>query len=84
MNLCVQLTDLVFIHDNISDEPKLLEIFSYVSLRDVRLNAANKHTVLLLALPGVPHSGQCLVFSPFDVLIQAWHYKKHMKTSCSF
>lgn len=70
------MTDLIFIHDNIQDWPKLLEVLSYVSLRDLRFDATDKHTVLLLGLPGSPHSAQRLVFPPFDMLIQAWHCRK--------
>lgn len=66
-----QLTDLIFIHDNVRDRPKLLEVLNDVSVRDVRLDAADKHAVLLLGLPGGPHSAQRLVLPPFDVLIQA-------------
>lgn len=76
---CEQLTDLVFIHDNIWDWPKLLEVVSYVSLRYVRLDATNKHTVLILGPPGGPHIAQRLVFPPLDMLFQAWHCGKDLQ-----
>lgn len=66
---CDQVSDLVFIHDNICDWPKLLEVLSNVSLRDVRLDATDKHTMLLLGLPGGSHSAQCLVFPSFNMLL---------------
>lgn len=72
-------TDLVFIHDHIRDFSKLLEVLGYVALRDLRLDAAHEHAVLLLHLPGGPDRTQGLVFSPFDVLIQAGDCRGLMK-----
>ena len=71
IHLNLQPSDLVFIHDDVCDIPKLLKVLSYVGLRDFRCNATDKHTVLLLGLPGGPHSAQCLMLPPLHMLIQA-------------
>lgn len=63
------ITDIVFVHDDIRHWSKLLEVFGYVRLRDVRLDACDKNTVLLLALPGGPDGTQRLVFAPLDMLL---------------
>ena len=67
--------DLVFVHDDIGHRAKLLEVFSQVRLRGPLFETFDKHTVLLLGLPGGAHSAQCLVLPTVEVLVQAWFWK---------
>lgn len=62
-------TDVFFVHDDFCHWSKLFKVFSYVGLRDVRLDSCDKHAVLLLAFPGGPDGTQRLVFAPLDMLL---------------
>lgn len=62
-------TDVFFVHDDFRHWSKLFEVSSYVGLRDVRFDACDKHTVLLLAFPGGSDGTQRLVFASLDMLL---------------
>lgn len=71
--LILLLPDLVLIHNNVRYWPELLEVLSNISLRDFRFDSCHIHAVLLLGLPASTHSAQRLMFTTFDMLLQAWH-----------
>lgn len=76
---CLQLSDLVFIHDNIADRPKLLKVLSDVSLRDFKIDATDEHTVLLLSFSCTSYCAQRLMLPPLHMLLHTRDYQSGKK-----